>query len=878
MYKYLLDHAIKNIWCNPKQDNEFIIKAHKITKPVGSINIFKLMERTIDLPTKGIRYHVYNVGQVHPRFIGLLKIGPSWYDEKWTSFSTAMTTSNLIAILYTDLGAYVPRFNSYYFFSKERDLIIAIPTDKRLSINFETEDIYLRLYTNAFFKSSLYNSNSNDDMIFSTGDIIEKTADRTAIIALYNTYKAKTYGYVFTYVNGFKVNKLSVDNIKNDDIVEFVYDSSVKHVATFTVKNLKTFTSIKDQTNKYILHYAGTVNTIDYHDDIEIDIVREGIKTGGYHSLGYYYNRNSLKSHRMLTHRDYSIIVNRVNTISNKVSSVVTSKYSNFNYTAVTTSNFRVEVKIRRSGYDRALCFENNRIFELYKLNDSLIVAAMTGTNSTVSVWKAENLEMSGYTTLMSAKYSDINIDLIKDAYGYNAISKILGETPTKTILDSNRQLAIVPIGLCNNFTAFEYNANGELLESNYYDLDTYYYARNSLTTMVEAIYGKGTYRPDVFFGTNNITLPINNNYRVYLSHLVNGTSDNSWIDVTNTNNYNVVNGVLKNNGSVTNAYFMVISDRTFLHYTIDLTEVSGCLFFTLSEEVLINGNYINVTLPIPFGELDIWLNGKSLIRDLDYTIVFPKVYINNRNFLTQPANTNIQKVVVRFTGFCTSDLKMDEIEDHGFIEHGFLSNNKKHDIRDDKVLRITVNGGIKHRSDVKFSEEHNGISIINSLNGQPYQIKDVVVPFRHLVNGNTYEERQKSIDIDNEISDYLTLYKPQSVRDGISSIEAKYPLVSPFIANITNDLIEGIIDNEDIDKTLSDNQIINICKPYEYLLEFDPISSTTLDHDYVFIVPHNLDTVKNLNYSHYWFLLNVNRLYSKNLVDIKSSFVFSYY
>jgi hypothetical protein len=45
---------------------------------------------------------------------------------------------------------------------------------------------------------------------------------------------------------------------------------------------------------------------------------------------------------------------------------------------------------------------------------------------------------------------------------------------------------------------------------------------------------------------------------------------------------------------------------------------------------------------------------------------------------------------------------------------HGVLSNNNKYDIRDDKVLRITVDGKLKTRADMIFSEFHSGISVID--------------------------------------------------------------------------------------------------------------------------------------------------------------------
>jgi hypothetical protein len=67
----------------------------------------------------------------------------------------------------------------------------------------------------------------------------------------------------------------------------------------------------------------------------------------------------------------------------------------------------------------------------------------------------------------------------------------------------------------------------------------------------------------------------------------------------------------------------------------------------------------------------------------------------------------------------------------------------------------------------------------------------------------------------------------------------------------------------------MTDNDVINACSPYTFILPFDPTHSPHINHDFVVIHPHGLNTAVDLSLSKYRFLLNVVRLYSRGLVDI---------
>lgn len=866
MYQFLLDHAIKNVWCTPEQDNQLIFCAHRVTKTTGELNRFKLMNRRVNLPTQGKRFHVFQVGQVQPKMTGLLSLNPQWGIEKWIQFSEAVNTLKLFTNIYTSPGIELPRFKTYYMFTVDRDLIFAVEEDKNYPIQFSEDKIYVRLYTNAYFQSS--RADASLEYLHCEGIVVKNTNDILFFQLAYAAYAAKD-GYTFAYKNGLLVDGIDLVNIAVNDTVEFIYDSSVKRVVTFTVADLKTFNSTLDSKYKYLLHHTDALNdTIDFHDDIDIHILHQQAP-GRYR--GYYYHRNLEDSHRMVTHRDYSIAVDYVNYIAGYLNQAVSA-------TPIDYLQLKVQVKIRDSGYQRPLIFDNSRIFELYKLPNPKITQAMVGIDAVVDEWKAASLEASFYTALMREKrFSNINIEMIQKGYGYNSISKLVGDTPTKTVLKSSRQSANLPYNLYENCTVYEYDADGTMLGYHSHSLGNDYECVDNNARMIEVISGDGSNKPDVTFGTDNIPLPIYDNYRVYSCHYVNGVPDEVWTDVTGSNLYTVVNNTLVWGVSDYSQYLMVRTDTKFLAYDIPLLPVAGTLYFTFSELENRTGIYENYMLPVPLGELDIFLNGRSLIRGLDYIVHFPKVYIINKKHLVQPANSTIQNIHVRFTGFCKSDLSLDAIEDYGFVEHGFLSNNNRFDIRDDKVLRITMNGGLKHRDDLLFSELHDGISVVNPINGNPYQIKDIVVPLKQLVNENTYSLRDKSIVIDKKISDYMTIKLPQPLRSTVSSITERYPIISPFICHLVNDMASGQIDSIDMISPLTDNRILEICNPYEFLLKFDPISlENNLNDHYVIIIPHNLDMTINLTIYQYRFLLRVMKLYCRGLVDLSSFVTFS--
>ena len=502
-------------------------------------------------------------------------------------------------------------------------------------------------------------------------------------------------------------------------------------------------------------------------------------------------------------------------------------------------------------------------------MSDDNIINAMVGIDSLVPSWKASSLESSNYTKIMQSKYTEITNEMVQYGYGYNSISRIIGDTPFKTQLESFRQVSDVPYGLQNNSTVYEYDANGLLLGYYAHSTGSVYVAVNNTTMTIEIISGIGSLFIDDVFGTNNISVPTDSSYRVYVSMKTGGIPNNEWTDVTGTDSYYLENNKIKWVDTNFDPYIRVRSNHTFLSYDLNLQANIGLIKFDLNNIENREGVTAEYIMQVPMGELDIFLNGKSLIKGLDYNVNFPEVVIFNKEYLINPL-TQTQNIHIRFTGFCDKNLQLTHVNDYGFIKHGFLSNNNKFDIRYDKVLRIVMDGSLKTRDDVMFSEEHTGVSIVNTINGRPYSIRDIVVPLKGLTKEDTYTLREKSLIVDKEISNYLTLKLPQPDRPALSAIAGRYQIFSPFICKIIYDLNIGILNEPLILNNYSDNTVNQICKPYEYLLEFDPINSKfSVDSNFVTIHPHNLFTVIQLDFFSYRFVERVIKLYAKGLVSI---------
>lgn len=855
MNDVLISHAINNVWCTPNQDKQMMIKPVRLSPVRGSIRRQTVMWDQVYLPTITDTYHVFNIGHIYP---SILNLTPA--ERGWVKLSTIINDSKLFSQVYFANGVVIPSEYCWINYSRNDTVLLAIQSIGSMP-EIATTPVYLRVYTNAYFSST--RSDALLDGTTVETKLVAGNPDTIYMQGRLDALRLET-GSVFAYRNGWLVDNFYQVDVVAGDVLELVHDTSIYRVVDFDISSLDSFNSTLDAKLKYLLHYPKDAQniTIDFQDDIECYLLKkEG--TGKY--KGVYYSRHNADALRMVTHKDYSIPSNYLDSLQNDHVDIWP-----------TLSDLTIRLYIRKSGYERPLVFDNNRIFELYELADVDIIDAMVGIDASVPEWTADALESCAYTRLMGKTANLIDIESVIDAYGYNAISKIVGETPQITQDAVTYRTVVLPAAYYNEATIYEYDSEGLLLGFYAHSGGAIYDCVNTNAIYIEAIAGiaGNTLEASYALGTAGpITIDPTYDFRVYRSTFNSAATGidrflRDWVDFT-ANPAIVVGANDVSFPTLTDVdYIGVINNKRFLGYTLNLDPVDSVLKFTVMNDETHDSSTVNLPSALPPRRLDVWLNGYHLINGLDYHVVWPQVVIVNKNHLVQGAQ---QRIDVRATGFCDSAMAMEPTREHGFVQHGYLSHNRRYDIRDDKVLSIVLGGKLKMRDVLDFAEDNNGVAVTSAVNGTPYCIHENIVPVRN-VPIDTYTLRNLAMEIDGRIADYMTLKYAEVALPDPSSIVELYAVVSPFLSSIIDDVISGTIDNTPLGQYYSNQDIMAWVDANLYLLDFDP-AHLGYQTGFVIVHPHASPTPIEVTLQQYQFIDRVNELYFGTTINLSGFF-----
>jgi len=840
MASLLTQHAIDNVWCSSQQDKQFVFRVKRLTPPLGVRFNFDIEWTRLTLPDTISKYHVYQIGQNSTSNLNLLPDNKVWYTAE-----QVMNEHNLILNIYDDNFRNYPKNMVFFRLTETRNLIIAIK-ETPLIAGLDTSNIYLRLYSNAYFNS--VRSNEALDRTYVETRVFETDADYAQFMKSVRDIRFDWKGHVYLFKNGFLVDDLKLNEMVVGDHMELIHDTTIYQVYDFKITEIDTFDSVLDNVRKYLLFRRDHQReVIDFEDDIDVWFMCNG--------TGIYYHRFGASALRMVTHKDYSIPTQSIANTYMKIP----------NCNSITEVTIRIHV--RDSGYFRPLILEHNRLHELNKLDDDKVIQAMIGLNSTLPEWKATNLENSTYNKIMSSALPDINQAMVEDAYGYNAVSKLFGDTPLKPIDNAGMKAVRQPLALRHTSTATEYSVIGKLIDFYHHQQGDVYEVNNEITGYVETIFGLGGDGSGILVDIDKVEIRSYSGYRCYKTERIGSSYDINWEEAQEGIDYHIVNNQIHWLIDQTNLAGLVKFDNEFLFRTYYITPLNG----TMSLDVTSNDNWNGVMkdqpLYLPPGKLEVFLNDHPILENLDYFVDWPRIVFCNKEFLT---TDNEQKITIRCTGFCEPTMVRRPVDEFGFIEHGRLSSNSRFDIRDDKVMKVIVNGRLYLTNELSFSEDHYGVTLDDAVNGAPYVVDEIIVPLEGNSLKNTYDFRDISRDLDKRISDYMTLYWPAPPILEPSIIERRYAILSPFISRIHYDLTSGYLYPDFIKTRYGEHEIRSVIKVYEWLLDYDPVNKV-IDDRYVVIHPHHLNTETELNVHQYTFLNRIIELYMNNRIDLTS-------
>jgi hypothetical protein len=761
-----------------------------------------------------------------------------------------MVKNNVLIDIYSDKGLMYPRRLAYFLYTDDGNLAIALEHLPTIG-NFGTDDIYVRFYSNEYF-NRLDMEDPTDGIEYH----YVVPANASGINQLTNklrTWQAKP-GYVFTFVNGWRVNDLNTATVVKGDYVEMVRDASVERVEEFQVEDLPVFLSELDSKQKYLIHPARDgSDLIRYRDDIDLFLMYK--RTPFIHK-GVFFHKNQEDAVRHVTHRDYSI------------PAVYVSRFVAMNPNWAVANQLTLQLVIRRSGMDKTLMSEAHHIQELYRLGEEDWLNAIIGTDAVVSVWRVEELEKSMYPGIMRAHAGTVTRQMVEEAYGYNTITKIVADTPQK--VPTPKAWVELPFALRGESTVYEYDGNGVLL--NWYPNQNvqWYVPRSVDCRYIEGIVGRGSEVQSTKYAAN-YKPPVGIAYRCYVCPIVNGVPNGDWIDVTdNGTYYDLLSGEMVWKVNPSEFYTAIKMDDTFLTYNLHLNYQDGLLRFHLNvKEIRIDGILYNGLVEIPSGLLEFWLNGHPIIEGLDWFMEDREFFIVNKQYRNFGEGGDV--ITVRSTGFCNADMSRVKESEFGFVEDGLLSRNNRWNLRDDKVIRVIADGRLFSSDELNWAEDRPTVRLDSVRNGAPYQVTEPLIPLRGLTYAAAFDLRALAEATDLEIEDYMTTRIDEVDPPEVNLIPYRHKLYSPFVGKIIHDLQSGYIDSEPLMQAYTDVQVRQWCEPYVWLLKYEP-TMKGFDERYVSISAHEHNVTTELPIYQYNFVARAIRVMLDDAIDITNS------
>lgn len=854
----LVQAALTEIWSTPDSSNQVILRLPRLTPAGGALHTYAVLRDQYTMPNQSSFFHLYQIGGWHPTLVNLFDTR-----DAWELVSDACNATAMVANIYTSLGVEIPRTRTWYYInSQDNNIILAVEKNLQLPYSFDNDQLYLRTYRNPYFSNPAYTSVAH---LHVGGGLMGSLADIVALqqeIAAIQTGSGYTGG-LYYFVNGRKVGAITSGNTAVGAVAEYVYDSSIYKTVDFKVTSLQSFESILDAKAKYLLH--SSVNwdgQIDYQDNIDMYLINSA------NQVGCYVHKNIGDELRQVTFRDYAVSAESLQAYYNSFAD---------NNGNLVVANLWLRLHIRYDGVPQVPTEDAQRLHYLLQLSDSQQMAAMVGENANLSVWNAASLEQSAYTELMRTHRGNVTLNLAERAFGYSVANarlatNVLAPQPAGGTMKVNVPAAFSQ--LPHPSTCYEYNNTGQLLGSYPVSGGTLVYtcANNSgqtgTTMLCEFIAGIQTTTLDEVYGENPVTLADGNNYRFYMKAVTNGVPASTWSDVTGTSAYTLSNGVATW-PIVGNANRLVRSDKTFLGYSVTLNPSDGVLQHSLKYTP---AGGASVSLPVPMGELDAWLNGHALVPGVDFLFTFPTITIISKTYLVSAPGP--QQLTVRYTGFCKADLSPQKVEEVGFVWNGVVGMDHPRTVHYGKSERVSVGGQMLLPSSVAYLENTSSGSLTNGL---PYGIREFLNPLNGLIDQEPYAYYATDLATDQAVSAYLTQQLGPAPTSPLNPIVARTHLYSPFVCKILYALLNGNIASGTISGTYTDDQVRTWCAPYTYLLQSDPVSAgLTPDQRYTLIDPHWLNTLVSVTADSYRFLNNVVRIYANGLVTLSASLTIS--
>lgn len=872
LVRYTDDH----LWSNPEENQQYQVKLNRITEEYGYSSNFSYMNKWRTLPKKNTFFHVFSAGGLHPGYWNFknntLRRNPL---DRWVNIGLLCKARGLKVDVYSTKGFSQSRSHCWLMVTYDGLVLIAIQKLGKTPV-VDGDDMHFRCYTPSVLvdKSRLVTNETGNPYIFETC-VYENPGEYSTFLGRYNAVKARP-GYTGLIHNGVEIygTPADVNPIAPGDVIEFWHDPTVLRADRYAYNTLLSFHSDLDQKKKLILHPPKIRGdfTIRYFDDNDYFLL-------GTKRRGLYLHRNDEKTIRQLTHVDVAVADDVVNAMTE------------YHPDLSDPLDCQILVLVRKTAWVFQWPHEHQRIRYLYRMPDIDIMRAMVDARANMPEWTAKELEQGPVLQLLRKQWKNVKRDDAIMSVGYNAATRVLSETPVRaTYLPGSRGVD-VPVTYQEGFTAWEHDANGQLLEWRNMTGVLYYSPFNPACAMVEFTMGSTGRVLDTLVTNQDVDVSKDWDYQVYVSswNINLGELVGPWTNVTgDPAMYIIKDGVLIWKGlDRVNKRGILITNKKILGYQFQLEHMDHSLAFAITDVYEDGGQLVDLT----FAQIDIWLNKHPLVDKVDWIYKDGYCYIINKEFLVDGP----QDIVVRAMGLDKTVVLPNADTELGFVDGGVIGRVDRYNLRGDRVTRTVINGALYLTDEVPRAEREVPDDIGNPLNGKPYMVKHHWCPIRFVEDYDLVPYRQRSRETDQRVSDYLTkwLPKPQTNAEEIDwengdphrpdgsgvavipNLQDKYRLFSPFLNVIVNGVLNGLIhlpNKDDGDTYYSDQDIKDVVKAYTWWLKYDPIP-LKFDRRYFAITPFANFGKLTVSDKQLIFFKQVNDLYLESVCVIEGYF-----
>lgn len=888
---FLVEHALENVWAQPIQDKQHVLQMARYTDVSGGYRRVRIQRFYVDLPepTDGamLWHHVFQIGQTFPMLLALDSLKNAWVRAD----QIAMEHGTVLNV-FLESGVEIALCHCWLRKVSDNNILLAVEIRPEFDLGTEMrvnefgeqelvkrriadEKVYFRCYQNARAQTNGWALTTNSDFQPLTY-LYQYVSNSADFVKFLNAVKAaqKKHGNLGKgryYIDGFLVGSqlAYTASLHLGRYLIYIHDETILYEGVVKLEDMGTYISKVDVGTMKMCLIAGEAVkdlSINYHDDCDFYLTNQPLlTTSGAKSC--YLGRVRKDIVRQVTQNAYGLRTPSINAL---VSEHATSLFKD--------GVVYVRYIIRNGGMRKGLPFHNERLNELYMLPLDKIKEALWGVNSVVPEWRAENLEASSYMKIVSSDWNKISAELVAKGYGYHALMHVAFNEAVRPVNKSyqlNQGYLAAPMRDGYNASMHRYNAQGLYLgpknirieNSNYYDAE----AGISLAEFINIPFHEtedGTYIDQDVTSADLVDY----GFRAYVCTWQRGGPLNDWTDATDSvwYTYTEKDGV----GKI--AWNYALLDAAGLYPAIRIQNkvhcydwkptgtYTGALRFSVESTQSVAGVMKKQIQHIPSDTLDLYLNGIPLIEGVDYYLKWPEIVVVKR-ITSNIANT---KLTIRHYGVSLSKVTAHRApREIGFTKAGILSADGKYDLRNDRNIRILVDGVLKLRSEVRFAE--NGTGSL-SADGRPYSIQEYRFPMDGFVPIPVKPLAVLAEDIDERVSAYVTPHiNPKVTERGFIDGE-RYQVVGPLISTLLHAMVNfGFLDHGELNNiTITDKVIEELAAPYWSLMEYEPIYNGASVY-YVNILPHQYSNQLEISERQYVFLEHIIHLYLKDSIDM---------